>query len=56
MNVHDLPDLSFWPLLGVTSGLSLVFLAILLGWIFFLSPRPSSLSSRYSLFSQRENI
>jgi hypothetical protein len=46
MNVHDLPDLSFWPLLGVTSGLSIIFLAVLLGWLFFLSPRPASSSLR----------
>jgi hypothetical protein len=46
MNVHDLPDLSFWPLLGVTSGSSLIFLAILLGWLFFLSPRPSTSARR----------
>ena len=46
MNVHDLPDLSFWPLLGVTSGSSLIFLAILLGWLFFLSPRPGTSARR----------
>lgn len=48
MNVHDLPDLSFWPLLGVTSATSFIFLCVLLGWLLCLSPR-----TRYCSFILR---
>lgn len=51
MNLDDLPDVSFWPLLGVTSGCSLVLLTILIVWFFFVSPRSFPSLRRYGNYT-----